>query len=149
MVFVLHRWKMHIIQLALLSLWLFILLYLHTFSAYSFYICLIHYIQVKSLSDMENTFVCRFDSCWGQMHIIQLALLSLWLFILLYLHTFSAYSFYICLIHCDVQVKSLSDMENTFVCRFDSYWGQMYIIQLVLLSLWLFILLYLHKLINY
>jgi hypothetical protein len=85
---------------------------------------------------------------WWKMHIIQLALLSWWLFILLYLHTFSAYSFYICLIHCDVQVKSLSDMENTFVCRFDSYWGQMYIIQLALLSLWLFILLYLHKLIN-
>ena len=39
-----------------------ILLYMHTVSAYSFYICLIHYIQVKSFSDMENTFVCRFDS---------------------------------------------------------------------------------------
>ena len=78
--------KMHIIQLALLSLWPFILLYLHTFSAYSFYIWLIHYVQIKSLSDMENTFVCRFDYYWGQMYIIQLALFSLWLFILLYLH---------------------------------------------------------------
>jgi hypothetical protein len=39
--------------------------------------------------------------------------------------TIFIHSFYICLIHCDVQVKSLSDMENTFVCRFDSYWGQM------------------------